>query len=124
MGGKVQEKLERPYVFCKYAGYCIEDSLFDFIEVAPVTWLFLLMAIGLFYVFSIFVARTRLYDCMYLFGGLAIVTLVAIMILMCKQNRRILASSSDRALPSDPRHVISSDKKTGKVRQVVHQIHV
>merc|ERR1712151_1036278 len=43
---KVQEQLERPFVFCKYTGYCMEDGIFDFIEVAPATWLGFLVALG------------------------------------------------------------------------------
>merc|ERR1712107_193546 len=122
--GRVQEKLERPFVFCKYAGYCLEDRLFDFIEVAPVTWLGLLLAIGVFYLFSIFVNRTRLYDCMFVFGGLAIAAIVGILILMRKQNKRVSNSSNGSPPPLDLQEGMSEDNKKGKVRHVMHQVHV
>jgi len=119
----VQEKLESSFVFCKYAGFCIEDCLFDFIEVSPATWLGFLVALCAFNLFSSFVTSIRLYDCMFLFGGLAFVALGAIMILMQKQTNRITTSLDNFSRPLDSTHIMTKGKSSSKARNLMHHAH-
>jgi hypothetical protein len=88
----VEQQLQRPFVFCKYTAYCIEDGICDCIEVAPATWLWSLVCVGILRLFAELVCEVALQHLVFAFGGMAIVMLVIAEVMMRRRVAGIVAT--------------------------------